>query len=644
MAFAAVPLRLYVRRRASSQKHYQTSPVAHRRKSYLAGEADQRPSASVIRKVAALGADYEEVTEQHPAIALLSTVNSWQNGFELSCLRALYWQVTGNAYIHPVLGSLGVPQELYLLPSQWVQIIPSRTDFIAGYVYGRKPNDVQFTAEEVIQWKLPSLSDVFYGMGWVEALWTALGIHNAKRTMDTAKLDNFARPDWLLAIKSGGSPQALDRLEATIESKLLGSKNSGRFLSVTGDVEAIPLNFDVPEFGDPDKVIEEIASVSGVPLNKLRGNDPVKANSENQDTGWLRDTILPYCRMDEEQLNGRYLPLFDLGEDAVLAYDSPVPDDRKSTVAMYVAQAGGPYQTVNEVRAADGLKPIEGGDAIRKPVVKEDPNDPAEPPVKTLKKSERMARVLPDGSGIRKVLTKAFHEQRNAVIRQINEPAKSIEKGDGDGAPKDALPAKFIPLEAWDESIAFAARPVIEIIMQEEGEKLLTRVGASADIFSVFEKNIPKAAAELALNFAESTNETTSMQLDEALTTLRQEISDGLVQGDTRVELTRRVERIFDHADKDRAETIARTEGSRAAHTGELMSAVESKVVSRKFWLLSSDACPVCDKILADNPDGVPLDQPFAELGGKYGTVMTAPAHPRCQCSNTYSTKDDGSR
>lgn len=647
-AFASQTLRLYVKSKGG-RKFYRTSGVPRNRKSYLCGEQSQRPSVSVMRKVAEFGSDFEEVTEPHPAMQVLSQVNPWQNGFELSVLRALFWQFTGNAYLHPIIGPLGVPSELWLMPSQWMRIIPSKQTFISGYVYGRKPDERHFAPDEVGHWKLPNMADPYYGMGWVEALWPALALHNSKRTMDIAKFDNMARPDWLLVVKSGAGAEALDRLDASIQAKLQGKGKSGNFLSVTGDVEAIPLNFDTIEIGDPEVVISEIAAVAGCPLHKLLGNDPVKANSENSDVGWLRDTIAPMCRMDEEQLNAWYLPMFGIQDDAVLAYDNPVPDNKVEATDIALKEVGGPWKTVNEHRAAEGLEPIEGGDMLRNIAV--DPVAMAEIaatkplPVKSQKKSRRIgnvgpngtARALPDGTEIAVKVRQVFDAQMAEVIAGIDKHMKA-QPGDADKLPP------LVGLEKWDTTLSKEVAPTIEAIMAKEGKNLLLRVNPTPSVLAVFEKNIPQAAREATMRFAHSTNVTTAMELEAAKEMLRMEITDGLIEGDTRNELIKRVQDIFHKGNTVRAEMIAQTEASRAAHTGELMGAKESGVVSRKFWLLSADACPVCQEIHTEHPDGLPLDKTFAEFGGEYGSIAGPPGHVNCQCSLIYGTTDDGSR
>lgn len=249
-----------------------------------------------------------------------------------------------------------------------------------------------------------------------------------------------------------------------------------------------------------------------------------------------------------------------------------------------------------------------------------------------------LARPLPQGVEIQAKLQHVFEQQRAEVLSHLAAHYnKSRRKADTDTAK---LPSVFVPLDKWTATIATECRPLIEVIARDEGRNILTQVGASPDAFAVFEKNIPQAAQELTLKFAESTNATTTMQLDDALAKLRTEISEGLVEGDTRIELTKRVQEVFDQADKVRAEMIARTEASRAAHTGELIGARDSNVVSAKYWIASADACDICLEFAAQGT--IPLDQDFGS--DDYGDISVPPGHVSCQCSAGYSVRDDGEK
>jgi hypothetical protein len=100
--------------------------------------------------------------------------------------------------------------------------------------------------------------------------------------------------------------------------------------------------------------------------------------------------------------------------------------------------------------------------------------------------------------------------------------------------------------------------------------------------------------------------------------------------------MTERVEKVFDEADESRAETIAKTETSRARHAAEIETAKESGVVKGKRWLLSSDACDKCASVTTK---AIPLDQPYTTTD--YGPVNGPPLHPNCQCSQTFELTDE---
>ncbi len=235
-----------------------------------------------------------------------------------------------------------------------------------------------------------------------------------------------------------------------------------------------------------------------------------------------------------------------------------------------------------------------------------------------------------------------FADQRIKVLAEVGVKglegidAKYFEDAKAKAENQSKLPSHFIELNDWTLEVAKEAQPVIELIAKNEGRQLLTRLGATPEVFAVFDRNVPEAAQDLALKFCESTNETTSLELDDALSKVRDEVGRGAIEGDTRTELTNRINEIFDKAEGSRAETIARTEASRAAHMGELMSAKESGVVRMKKWLASSDACPLCDDVAAKG--AIPIEEPFTTTD--YGDVNGPPLHPNCQCSQTLEVTD----
>jgi len=355
-ACASTPLRLYVRNDTRRTKAFNTRKVNRGRKSYLLGDSGLQPSINTMRKLIEFGSDFEEVTDSHPVTDLLSKANPHFNGFDLTTLRILYGELTGNAYMQVICDEqLGIPKQLWPMPSQWTYVNPSRDNFVQSYTYGAPGNeDLEFMPEEVIHFKRPNPNDLFYGMGKVEAAWGTINVNHAVHEMDQATYANHARPDYAVIVKNGATSQNLERFESYVQEQLQGTKKSGKFLTMTGDVQLQPLNFPPKDLAGREDIVEEIAAVFGVPVSLLKANDPNLASAKVGYSQWREGTILPLLRMDEDVLNQIFLPMFGLGDDAVLAYDNPVPADKQFELQERTTLVSAGLMTLNEAREESG--------------------------------------------------------------------------------------------------------------------------------------------------------------------------------------------------------------------------------------------------------------------------------------------------
>lgn len=361
VAVASVPLRLYVRSNPSLKSLWSTRAPSRRTKAYLAGDLEQRPSRFAMRKAAEYGEGYEEVTEMHPVTKLLAKVNPYQNGYDATVLRVLYTELCGNAYLNVVKDkALGIPVELYPMPPQYVEIVPGEERFIEGYRYGVKSDSRKtFSPDEVLHFKRPNPSNLYYGLGKVEAAWGAALMNAAVHEMDLAFFENRGRPDYLLSVKSDAGPEEIARLTAEIEDKLRGKSRNGRFLTATADMDIKPLSFPPKDLSGRDEIVEEIAAVFGVPVSMLKANDPNLASATTGYAQWREMTVLPMLRMDEEVLNQSLLPMFGLEDDAFLSYDNPVQEDRRFELEERRTAVAGGWRTVNEARKEEGREPVD---------------------------------------------------------------------------------------------------------------------------------------------------------------------------------------------------------------------------------------------------------------------------------------------
>ena len=239
---------------------------------------------------------------------------------------------------------------------------------------------------------------------------------------------------------------------------------------------------------------------------------------------------------------------------------------------------------------------------------------------------------MPDLAPLRIKLRNIFHRQLRYVF--------SRQKASALTAHLWGAKAAFDPvdLSSFDKELAKDARPVIQMWWDKKGKETLARLGVTNEEaeWNVHHPEIQTALDRWTFAFAESTNKTTSLELNTALSRLRTELTEGLISGDnTLASLTERVQGVFDKADKYRAGMIASTEGSRALHHAQELAAKKSGVVAGKAWILSDDACEICQAIARKYPKGVPLGTSFGETGGSapYDQIPSPPAHPWCMCA-----------
>ena len=356
-AVASLPLRLYVRQ---GVKNFKTRKPHRRQKSYLLGNENAKPGLTTHHKIMEFGDDFEEVTESHPVTDLLRDVNQFFNGYEMMKWLVYCLELYGNAYIHPVINKLGVPGELWPMPPQWMYIVPSTTDFIEGYVYGKSVEIQQrFEIDEVVHFRYidAGTDPLMYGKGKVEAAWGTIQLDRSNQEMDMSFSVNHARPDYMIITKKVHG-DALDRLESKVARELRGKGKTGQFLSIPGDIEIKPLNFPPKDLAGREDIIEKIAAVFGVPVSMLKANDPNLASAKAGYQQWREASVLPIARVVEQQLNQSLLPMFGLEDNAVLAFDNPVPADTQVELSTRSTSVSGGWMTPNEARADAGMDKI----------------------------------------------------------------------------------------------------------------------------------------------------------------------------------------------------------------------------------------------------------------------------------------------
>ena len=367
-SIAAQPLRLYASLDARGAKQFPTKSVGKSVQRYLKGDGSMRPAKSAMLG-SNTGGEVVEIYD-HPILDLLNKVSPFYDGYNFNILRKTFLQVTGNEYLHPIMGPMGYPVEIWVMPSQYVKIKPTRDErMIEGYEYGQQPDNAFFAPDEVLHNRVPDPNDPLYGRGWVAAASDAAGLLQSMDGYEKHLFQNQARPDWGIFLKETLNETQWNRMIAYLDQNLRGNRNSGRPYIFEGGSDARPLQFsprDLSFSEGENRKVEVIAAVSGVPVTLLKANDPNLASAQVGFASYMRDTIHPYLVADAEFLNQSLLPLFGgLADGLFLAYDNPVQEDEQLISGIMQSQVAAGIRTINEARSELGLDPADDGDELR---------------------------------------------------------------------------------------------------------------------------------------------------------------------------------------------------------------------------------------------------------------------------------------
>jgi HK97 family phage portal protein len=359
-----------------SKEGYQDNAIVHRCVQLISN------SASAVELCVYQG---EEKLENHELISLLQRPNPLQSGVEFFQSLYSYLMISGNSYILRDSDQIKKPNELYLLRPDRIKIKSNTSMIPSSYAYiidGVEVND--YTVDnttgmsQVKQIKLWSPLDDFYGLSPLRASAYKIDQHNLAGLHNVALLKNGCTPSGMLKFvptdETGMSTQLTDdqraRLLEDLESRFMGSRNSGRPMLLEGNFEYQQLGLNPKDMDFLELLnlsAREIALCFGVPAQLIGIPEAnTYSNMETAKLGLYEETIIPLLNRVESDLNEYLAPLYD--GDISIKYDlNSIPAMAEKTKRLYENVMNGVNAgiiTRNEAREKLGLEAIDGGDEL----------------------------------------------------------------------------------------------------------------------------------------------------------------------------------------------------------------------------------------------------------------------------------------
>ena len=351
-------LRLYVSKETKGKKYatVKTRPLDRQRLKWLYTQTALDTWLTKAEEI-------EEVTD-HAYLDLMKDVNPYHGSRELKELTTMFMDLTGECYWLMLKDGLGVPRQLWVIPSQFINpdYGSSLKDAIKGYVYKRGNVELTLKAEDVVMFNTPNPKNIFSGFSTIKGVADAVYIQSQMNEFETSIFENMARVGGVIEEVENVGLQQRSRFQEKLSQKHTGPKKAGKMmylprgLKYTKDaMTPVELNFIEGRKGN----MMEICTSLDVPVGMF---DPHSNRAVAEAAGYQHSKIgiLPRCDRFSEKMNERILPLFD--EKLFCAFDDPVPKNRELALKESVQLVVAGIKATNEDRAERGLEAVKGGD------------------------------------------------------------------------------------------------------------------------------------------------------------------------------------------------------------------------------------------------------------------------------------------
>jgi HK97 family phage portal protein len=344
--------------------HEQTRHYAHWVYAATRAIASKIAGAELTVHVRRAGLMEEVADPGHPLVRLLEEVNPLQTRYSLWEGTVMFLELTGNAYWYVAENGLGVPAELWLIPSQHMRVIPDERDFIRGYVCRGEGVEQTFSRHEIIHLRYSNPRSQYYGRGPLQAAAASVDAFEKIKQAESAAFEHGLMTQLALETDQNLALPTLERIRTQIQQKFAGVKNAGRPIVLEGGLHAKPISIPPREMAflqSARLTRDEILGIFGVPAAIMGLSEDVNRSvAEAMDVIFARYCIEPKLRLIEAQLNQDLARRFD--PQLVCRFRPVVPEDRDQNRSDMETNLRHGVTTINEERRRQGRPPVLWGD------------------------------------------------------------------------------------------------------------------------------------------------------------------------------------------------------------------------------------------------------------------------------------------
>jgi HK97 family phage portal protein len=341
-------------------------------------DADQMPRARPRKAAKALTPvkpheELEPIAQSHPLVRLLRNPNEPDTAFDLWYELVLFLELTGQAFLWAVPNQLGLPAELWVVPSHWVWIITGTSKLVEYYevhpwALGGSGQAFRIPADEMIHIKLKSPIHKLdgYSPQTAGALWI-----DTVESVDQSRWSQFkngAMPGLHIELDEQYETPTDDQLERYYRKfiqRFQGERNTGRPIITPPGAKIVPITWNPTEMAyvqSAEQIKDWVLALYGVPKAVVGLTTEMTYGSVlAAQAAFCTFTVNPLLAMLGQTLTEKLAARYD--ERLRIWWDDCTPQDPAQLNADLQADLAAGAITPNEWRALRGRPPYEhGGD------------------------------------------------------------------------------------------------------------------------------------------------------------------------------------------------------------------------------------------------------------------------------------------
>jgi len=424
----------------------------------------------------------------HPLYNLFKNPNPRQTASDFQHLYSMLMEIYGETFWYKVRGlNTNKVKEIYLLNPAQMEVKTDNGE-IVGYVLHKVNGDqIPFLPEDIHHDKYPNPFNELRGMSVLEKAAIYVNTEIATSTFTLNYIRNNASPSGIVSLPDMDK-ETFRQFAMQWREGYEGPENAGKTAFIRGgeaSFKAVGATLkDVDQEITRKMAKDDVLMMLEMPkalLGMGEENGMGRANLDAIYYMFNSEKIEPIMlRLD--RIYNLLLNEITPAQSLFVDHESPIPEDKEYKLATY-EKGINKWLTANEIREAEGLEPIEGGDVL----AENKPVDNTKAKKVVLKKQVKVSKAE-----IKKAEKAKFENLRQSIEDVSNLYAGDIKKEIAEFADKQekkvfeniGIKTKssdwLFNVKEDSEVLALALLPIIIELMAEQSSQVVAVVGGEA--------------------------------------------------------------------------------------------------------------------------------------------------------------------